>query len=113
MSYGAHASCTATRRRRQDPGGVHALDPAPIVHGDQRVLTGGRRVHPPHLALTRSPVSSKFTTSAATRWARTHSVPPSPAAAGVIAETVPAETGVPNNSANAAAVCLRDRNCPN
>jgi hypothetical protein len=66
------------------------------------------------LPATRRPVSSKFTTDAATRLARTQSVNPSrPAAArAVIVATVPIETGVPNSSANAAAVRLRDRNCP-
>jgi hypothetical protein len=66
------------------------------------------------LPSTRSPVSSKLTTGAATRWPRTQSVnPSSPAAARVvIVATVPIETGVPNSSPNAAAVRLRDRNCP-
>jgi hypothetical protein len=63
---------------------------------------------------TRSPVSSKFTTSAAARLVRTHSRnPPSRVAARVvIAATVPSETGVPNSSVNAAAVRFVDRNCP-
>lgn len=66
------------------------------------------------LPSTRSPVSSKFTTGAATRWARTHSVNPPRrwAARLVIVATVPIDTGVPNSSANAAAVRLRDKNCP-
>jgi hypothetical protein len=63
---------------------------------------------------TRNPVSSKFTTCAAARLVRTHSRNPlSPFAARVaIVATVPSETGVPNSSANAAAVRLLDRNCP-
>jgi hypothetical protein len=50
----------------------------------------------------------------AARLVRTHSRnPPSPLAARVgIAVTVPSETGVPNSSANAAAVRFLDRNCP-
>ncbi len=66
------------------------------------------------LPWTRSPVSSKFTTGAAARFARTDSRnPPSPPAArALIAATVPCETGVPNSSANAAAVRFLDRNSP-
>ncbi|SHL54833.1 hypothetical protein SAMN05443637_1442 [Pseudonocardia thermophila] len=63
---------------------------------------------------TRSPVSSKPATSAAMmRSATTSQNSPNPAAARrVIAATVASETGVENNSANAAAVRFLDRNCP-
>lgn len=70
----------------------------------------------PHRSLpsTRSPVSSKCTTGSAASLARTHPVNPpnAPAARLVIAATVPAQTGEPNNSANADAVRFLDRNCP-
>src|SRR5512135_194855 len=66
------------------------------------------------LPSTRNPVSSKPTTSQPAISSRTRSTnsPSRPAARAVTPATVPADSGVPNSSANACAVRSLDRNCP-
>jgi hypothetical protein len=68
------------------------------------------------LASTRNPVSSTWATPVAAIPARIVSRTPdartSPAIRTLNDATVPADSGVPNNSASASAVRAVDRNCP-
>jgi len=100
---------------REHPEGV---DPVPAAAGtanDQGVYLRVRaQCTQCSLPSTRSPVSSKPTTSLAASRSRTQSrnSPSRPAARPVTSETVPADSGVPNSSANACAVRFLDRNWP-